>query len=608
MKKQTKKKHDVDCFPSLKEGDKLIFVPEMAGGDSGEAGGTPKGERELVVEKLLGEGEYTKVWRVSEKSAKNDYKPFAIKILNRKGNAEDEADFRNEINNTETMFRIVSGEPKENNADEPEFPFVVKILASGKVIASEEGNDNNGENGNLCFLMEPADCSLKERILHFNSKGIFITLNDSSVEGKKKSFSRMMWAFYCMRHLVAICEKIRESMTITVKSHCNIKLENILYFIIKPKDTLQAGIKPEDTLQTGIKPEDMRCPADKPGAVRTPMLTDFRLAEFSEKGEQKSGDIEKSKNRRMKIRRMEILKKSVYAAPELKKKEGATVHLWSDVYSLGIIFYELIKGDIFASPGKGNNVAKENIEEYFGELDKYFFIKSSPENPINFKSFITNVLNDTPKQRYEVKRKQMSLGKGKQKENDQIYSTLRHKFMALEEKFMQSAKEFFKNKLLKEAREYLNKKPLNTEDIECAINKIDLIFPESVRYSCLEKEKEGSDEIAKAEKDYARKTCRLLKSGGSDNAMDKMKKILPKPNVPYGKVKRMSKDDVEEVFIQLEKVLDECHGFMSHCYSHRYYRERLWRLLTSCGEPKAHEQPHESDVFENMILSIFKTQ
>ncbi|MCK5055050.1 MAG: protein kinase, partial [Candidatus Aminicenantes bacterium] len=502
---------------SLKEGDILIFtsLPGINENSKDKGKQEDKGEREFIVEELLGKGECTEAWLVKEEHEGKDPRQYAIKILKNGISDDEKKDVDNEINKLTSLGINFNEEKKEEKENFKKY-IVVEVKEHGKVSTK-----NNRDKSNPCYLMEPADCSLKNRIEHFNEKGININFNNS-LDSKKDSYCRMVWAFYCMRHLIVICEKLRPFITNRFISHCNVKPENILYF-------------------TGEK---------KPG--RTPMLADFRLSEFEETNHSKT-----QKEESFKKRRKEILKKSVYAAPELKK--GDDPRLNTDEYSLGIIFYELIKGDIYKFPCDEENppiAEKEDIIEYFKKLDVYFSLKDfangKDEEKIDFNIFIKKTLNKLAKERYNSKKTSIDQKK-------KMYSELRGAFMALENKFMESLKRFFKEELLEEARNFLI-----DDDIESAINMIDILFPETVRYCCLQKEKCGDDEIAVKGEKYSRKTCRVFyKDDGINNPIGKIKKKLSSP------------DDIKEILIQLEKVLDQCYGFMSHCYPHNYYRERL---------------------------------
>jgi len=551
MSNQNKKIKEMDFTSSLKVGDKLFYSPDENSSEN----------RELEVVRFLGKGEYTTVWQVKEDKGGNEPEEYAIKILSQHGTStEDEIDFKNEIIKTKKLNTIFTNDESVKEGDLKEF-FIVNIIENGKV-----SNEKNSSDQNLCFLMESADCSLKERINFFNKNKKEVNFCDNSVEGQKNSYFRMMWAFYCMRHLIAIYEKLISPITSTgFRSHCNIKPENILYF------------------------------TDEKG--RTPMLADFRFSEFNP--EEGNENLEK--------RREKVLKKSVYAAPEVKN--GKIVKPSADVYSLGIIFYELIKGDLFVSTGKKEYVVKKNIVEYFDKLDQYFSIKQSPKSPISFKVFIEKVLHSDPSKRYGTK-KQMHKNEVHGNKNDYLYSALRDEFMDLEDKFMQSLKLFFKKKLLKEAMEYLDKENPSSKDIESALNKIDL-FPESVRYCCIYEEKKGKDKVAKEGKDYAWGTCRFLIGGQENNLMEEMKNNLPKSNTECENLESINLENIKEVLTLLGNVLDECYGFLSHCHPHNYYRERLRNLLNINKEKGSANysgsENNRLDSFDKLFLSIFKS-
>ncbi len=558
---------DKDFSLSLKEGDKLIFT-SSPGSDKNckskkKGKQDDKGEREFIVVELLGEGECTTVWLVKEEREGEDPVQYAIKILKNGISDDEERDFDNEINKLTSLGINFNEEEKEEKENFEKY-LVVEVKEHGKVSTK-----NNRDKLNPCHLMEPADCSLKDRIEHFNEKGKKINFNNSSIDSKKDGYCRMVWAFYCMRHLIVICEKLRPVITSRFISHCNVKPKNILYF-------------------TGEK---------KPG--RTPMLSDFRLSEFVETNHSKT-----QKEESFKKRKKEILKKSVYAAPELKKGDDPLLN--TDEYSLGIIFYELIKGDIYKFPCDEKNppiAEKEDIIEYFKKLDVYFSLKDfangNDEKNIDFNIFIKKILNELAKKRYNS-RKTISDQKEKK-----MYSELRVAFMALESKFMKSLIRFFKKEFLEEARNLLAK-----DDIESAINTVDILFPESVRYCCLKKEKQGEEEIAVEGEEYSRKTCKVFyKNNSTDSPIGEIKEKLS------------SSDDIKEILDQLKKILGQCYGFMSHCHPHNYYRERLRSSLISYteNEPKTPEESdsvrkydldRESglDIFDRILLSIFKTQ
>jgi serine/threonine protein kinase len=377
---------------------------------------------------------------------------------------------------------------------------------------------------------------------------------DKNIKNMKNLFLRLIWAFFCIRHLVLILEKLNADEPII---HCNIKPENILYF------------------------------SDQQKGVKTPLLADYGFARVV--GEDQCEDRYGRKEN--------ALRWSLYAGIELKKK--LKYHFKTDVYSLGIIFHELIFGDIpfTDEKEKGRTANKEEILDNFKKLDDVFYVDV-------FREFIDKLLK-SPGDRFDPKANVNEDGK----------SNLRNSFIKLESIVMGKIVESFNEILLPEATKLLAQN--KTKE---ALDMIDLFTShEAVLLSCIYKERQNANQ--NIHNPDITGTCRFFLDKDhfdeSNNPLKTLEKRIPVTNdTNIGGCESITNKDIQEVLEQLGTLLEHCYGFINQCHIHKDYRARLSRLLKCYKQnervegtgynSQAETNLNRLDFIDNIFISLIK--
>ena len=110
-------------------------------------------------------------------------------------------------------------------------------------------------------------------------------------------------------------------------------------------------------------------------------LADFGLARFEDAEKKKNNDIE------------EIAGSVHYLAPEIL--QGYPASYLSDVYSLGIVFFELLTGQLPYDEGTKTTIAASHVNKAFPRITKF-----SPKTPIEIENIIEKATQKKPQLRF----------------------------------------------------------------------------------------------------------------------------------------------------------------------------------------------------------------
>ena len=112
-------------------------------------------------------------------------------------------------------------------------------------------------------------------------------------------------------------------------------------------------------------------------------LADFGLARFAETDKKKSNDIE------------EIAGSVHYLAPEIL--QGYPASFQSDIYSLGIVFFELLTGQLPYDEGTKTTIAASHVNKAFPRITKF-----APKTPTEIENIIEKATQKKPQLRYKT--------------------------------------------------------------------------------------------------------------------------------------------------------------------------------------------------------------